>query len=130
MASKAARLTHKQFHQACECLKKHRQRFLDERPPQAAAAALLTTLAGFPVSENSIADLCEASGVCWEPRRPPPTEQKVHQYNALRAHNRAIKRIFFELGLKVPDSIERLNALFEGEAAVENQEPQPPNPEN
>lgn len=62
-------LSHTKFYAACECLKKNKQTFLDERPRQDQAAVMLTKLTGFEVSKHSLVNICEATGITWESRR-------------------------------------------------------------
>jgi hypothetical protein len=106
-----ARLTHTMFYKACETLKKHKQKFMDERPNAHQAAKMLSELCGFPVSDNSVNEIKEAANVDWQPKRKNPangTSSGWHARNAIEALTRAVHRLYKKLDEEVPAGVQTL----------------------
>ena len=108
---KRAQMTHTQFYAACECLKKHKQTFLDERPVSIVAAAKLSEMCGFPVSKAAMADLRKATGIEWEPRRKESSASSVRG-NSIRTVVIALYRLYRKLGEEVPQTLQEAYAAF------------------
>lgn len=111
-----ARLTHVTFYKVCEVFKKHRQRFLDERPTQKGAAKLLTELSGIQVSENSIPEIQESTGVTWKPKYGPPKggEMSKARAMALRTLTMSLVRLYRKLDEEIPSALAELYTTTTG----------------
>ncbi len=124
----AKRLTHTTFFQAANCLKQHKQRFLDERPTHRKAAQMLSELSKLQISETTIAELCEATGVQWTPKRSQPTD-KATKSNSIRTLTRAVMLLYKKFDEEPPTTLQRLYDILcthvepkpEEEVDVENE---------
>ncbi len=106
--SNSSRLTHKTFFIVCECLKKNKTKFLDERPTHRAAALMLTELCGVPVSESSIAEIKEAAGVEWICKKNLAPKDRKHRTQAIRTLATALRRLYNKFDEEVPKALEDL----------------------
>jgi hypothetical protein len=117
---KSRAMGHVQFFQACECLKKHKQAFLDERPTASEAALKLTQILGFTVSTSSVGHIKQATGINWQPRVKAPgrSERKLYTSRALRTLTVAVHRLYRKLGEEAPHSLMQLYNELAREAPV------------
>lgn len=115
MSTQAARLTHSTFYKACEAMKTHRERFAKDRPNNRRAAAMLSDLAGFQISEASIAEIKEACGIDWEPARKTPQKPDNHfKDRAIRTLARALRLLYRKLDEEMPSTLQDLCSYFDG----------------
>lgn len=102
-------LTHVQFFQVCEVLRKNRDWFFANRPTEAAAGVELSRLLGFNVAGTSISGVKEATGITWEPKRGG-TNSKPNSVrrNSIRTLTVCLMRLYRKLGEEVPDILQAL----------------------
>lgn len=105
---KIAKITHLQFMQAVDLLRKYKQEFLDLRPDHSQTAGMLTTRCGFNVSRGTAAKVKEASGVMWERRGKPRNGSRFSSFNAVGTLARAVGQLYGNLGEEKPESLVRL----------------------
>jgi hypothetical protein len=102
------RLTHAEFYQAAECLKKHKQRFLDERPTTNQAAKLLSQLSGLAIGDTTMAELLKTTNVRWQSRRPDVANANSVRHHAIRTLARAVHQLYNRLEEPMPGSLQAL----------------------
>ncbi len=102
------KVSHLQFMQAVDRLRKDKQEFLDSRPDHVKTAKMLSERLGFPIYRGTAAKIKEASGVHWESRRHPGKARTLHSYNATATLARALNRLYKKLGEEVPTGLQDL----------------------
>lgn len=110
---KRTHLTLKQHFQACEAMKKHKDRFLNERPTRAVASRILSELCGFYVSPGNVDSITDCSKVEWRPRRLSPTETEKKQ--RFRTLTTAIFDLYLDLGKTPSKALADLHRAVTGE---------------
>lgn len=97
-------LSHAQFYKVCECLRKHKQEFLEVRPSQKDAAKRLSELSGFSVSDSTMGAIREATGITWQPKYKAPST-KTQKTLAVRTLTTALFRLYRKLNEEAPKAL-------------------------
>lgn len=96
--TKINKITHLQFMQAVDALRKHKQEFLDRRPDHTGTAKRLGELCGFVINRGTAAKIKKASGVGWESRRGRSGRERFSSFNAVGTLARAVAALYERLG--------------------------------
>lgn len=113
------KLSHLQFAAAVDTLRKHKQRFCDERPNNVRTAKMLSELTGQDIPVGTAAAIREASGVEWTTkliREPDGGGERFSNYNAVGTLARAVDKLYRKLGEDVPDGVSALVEHFKAKA--------------
>ncbi len=107
------KVTHLQFMQAVDCLRKHKQEFLDRRPDHAETGKMLAEKLGFPINRGTTANIREAAGVVWESRRKTRNGKAAyHAYNSVATLTRSLHLLFKKLDEEPPAGLQSLHDYF------------------
>lgn len=98
------RITHVQFAQLVDAIKKHKQKLLDERPRKGDAAAFLSKELGFGITPSTMDEAAEYAGADWVPRARSGGAVK-YTVSRLRALTLAVRGLYENLGLEVPGDL-------------------------
>lgn len=112
-------LTHVQFFKACEALKEERDWFILERPSAAKAAAKLSQMCGFRISDHTVDGLKEATGIKWDVDRSACQIKGRTGGKRLTAHQGktivvAIAELYRRLGDTMSDDMVELHRKLTG----------------
>jgi len=100
------RLTHTQFVALVECLKKHKQKMLDERPSRQDAAEFFGKELGLAVNPGSLADAAKCAGVIWVPRKVGHVGAVKYTVGRLKFLEGAVAKLYEQLGLEAPAELQ------------------------
>ncbi len=102
--TKRLQLTHGEFYKVCQTLSTHAEEFLEKRYTRKEAQVRLGELTGFRIGEHTIADLMEATGVKWEPKRASVKNKKMRDF-AVRTLTTALFRLYRKHKEEVPKAL-------------------------
>lgn len=111
-----SKVTHLQFMQAVDCLRKNKQEFLDRRPDHPETGKMLSEKLGFTISRGTAAKIREAAGVVWETRRKSKNGGRYSSYNAIAALTRSLHLLFKKLDEEPPTGLKDLHEYFSRKA--------------
>lgn len=109
------RLTNVQFFQVCEELRNQREVMTTDRPTLKETAVLLGKKLGFEVSPGTVSDARQVTGIEWvskadTKRSGSGTKDPVNSASRILAN--ALHKLYMELGVHPPDTLQRLRDYY------------------
>lgn len=95
-------LSHQEFYRLCNALAAHEEEFLRDCPSLRAVANILSKEIGFNVSEHSISQAKEATGLIWKAKTGAAVTNPKDRDRCHRANTNALVELYRRLGEPIP----------------------------